>query len=142
MTSTILESLIQHLASLSFVKWVDIDEGQIDVPERPAVAFPCVLLEMGYTGCESISVKTQRVKAEIGLRVAFHPVGATNANAPTIVRQKSLARFDQLQELHRHLQGWKPDGCLIPLRRTKAMPEQREDGIRVYQFIYTTEVLD
>lgn len=141
MKSTTLSSLIDHLAELSFIKWVDIDEGQLDVPERPPVAFPCILLEMGYTAADTHQVRQQRVKATIELRVAFYPSGATNSATPKVVRNKSLARFDQLEELHQHLQGWRPEGCLLPLRRERSTPELRGDGLKVYNCTYTTELM-
>lgn len=141
MKSNTLSSLIDHIAQLPFIKWVDIDEGQLDVQQRPPLAFPCVLLDMGYTSADTHQVQQQRVQASLELRVAFYPSGATHSATPKAVRQQSLLRFDQLEELHQHLQGWRPEGCLLPLRRERATPEARADELKVYTCTYTTELM-
>ena len=78
------------------LRWIDAEEGQLNTGERPAVAFPCCLIDISYPSCETHMGGRQKIKAQIQLRVAFQAGGSTNAAAPKLVREHALSCMDTL----------------------------------------------
>ena len=136
-------AVTNHIAAnVSQIKWVDADEGQLNVACRPPVAFPACLVDISYPQCESLSGGVQRIRARVELRVVFAIQGSTNAAAPAAVRERSLARFDVLEALHKALQWWNGGGLFTPLKRISSTPERRADDLKVYRVVYETEFFD
>lgn len=136
-------AVTNHIAAnVSQIKWVDADEGQLNVACRPPVAFPACLVDISYPQCESLSGGVQRIRARVELRVVFAIQGSTNAAAPAAVRERSLARFDVLEALHKALQWWNGGGLFNPLKRISSTPERRGDDLKVYRVVYETEFFD
>lgn len=124
------------------LRWIDADDSQLDSSERPAVAFPCALIDIAYEDCRTHLAGQQRVSASVTLRVAFQRVAPSNVSAPTPVRQVALSRLDTLQAVHKALQWWNGDGLFNPLRRKSCIPEKRSGALKVYTMRYTTEFFD
>ena len=136
-------AVTNHIAAnVSQIKWVDADEGQLNVACRPPVAFPACLVDISYPQCESLSGGVQRIRARVELRVVFAIQGSTNAASPAAVRERSLARFDVLEALHKALQWWNGGGLFNPLKRISSTPERRADDLKVYRVVYETEFFD
>lgn len=136
-------AVTNHIAAnVSQIKWVDADEDQLNVACRPPVAFPACLVDISYPQCESLSGGVQRIRARVELRVVFAIQGSTNAAAPAAVRERSLARFDVLEALHKALQWWNGGGLFNPLKRISSTPERRADDLKVYRVVYETEFFD
>ena len=136
-------AVTNHIAAnVSQIKWVDADEGQLNVACRPPVACPACLVDICYPQCESLSGGVQRIRARVELRVVFAIQGSTNAAAPAAVRERSLARFDVLEALHKALQWWNGGGLFNPLKRISSTPERRADDLKVYRVVYETEFFD
>lgn len=70
------------------LRWIDSDQGQLNVSERPPVAFPCCLVEMSYPQCTTHMAGKQRVRVRFQLQVAFNVWGTANASAPQESREK------------------------------------------------------
>ena len=85
------------------LRWIDAEEGQLNTGERPAVAFPCCLIDISYPSCETHMGGRQKIKAQIQLRVAFQAGGSTNAAAPKLVREHALSCMDTLDKIHEAL---------------------------------------
>ena len=136
-------AVTNHIAAnVPQIKWVDADEGQLYVSGRPPVAFPACLVDISYPQCESLSGSVQRIRARVELRVVFTLQGSTNAAAPAAVRERSLARYDVLEALHKTLQWWNGGGLFNPLKRISSTPERRADDLKVYRVVYETEFFD
>jgi hypothetical protein len=136
-------AITDHIkTSVPQIKWVDADEAQLNVSVRPPLAFPACLVDISYPHCETISGGKQHISARVELRVVFNIQGSTNAAAPAMVRERSLARFDTLEALHKALQWWNADGLFNPLRRISSTPERRADDLKVYKMVYETEFFD
>ena len=136
-------AITDHIkTSVPQIKWVDADEAQLNVVGRPPLAFPACLVDISYPHCVTISGGKQHVSARVELRVVFNIQGSTNAAAPAMVRERSLARFDTLEALHKALQWWNADGLFNPLRRISSTPERRADDLKVYKVVYETEFFD
>lgn len=118
MDGQILTAIMDRLEErVPELQWIDIDEGQLNSPDRPAVAFPCALADMAYVQCDDHKETLQRVRCQITLRVAFKRLGSTATAAPRAVRSRSMGDYDTLQKVHRALQWWDGDGMFNRLRR-------------------------
>lgn len=124
------------------LRWIDAEEGQLNTGERPAVAFPCCLIDISYPSCETHMGGRQKINAQIQLRVAFQAGGSTNAAAPKLVREHALSCMDTLDKIHEALQWWNGGNLFNPMRRLRGAPEKRADGLKVYKVIYETEFMD
>lgn len=124
------------------LRWIDAEEGQLNVSERPPVAFPCCLVDISYPSCETHMGGRQKINAQIQLKVAFQPGGNTNAAAPVQIRERALARIDILDRIHEALQWWNAGNRCNPMRRLRSAPEKRADGLKVYTIVYETEFMD
>ena len=124
------------------LRWIDAEEGQLNTGERPAVAFPCCLIDISYPSCETHMGGRQKINAQIQLRVAFQAGGSTNAAAPKLVREHALSCMDMLDMIHEALQWWNGGNLFNPMRRLRGAPEKRADGLKVYNVIYETEFMD
>jgi hypothetical protein len=119
------------------LRWVDWDSGELDVMgERPRVAFPCAMIDITYPRTDDQTDVSQIVTAQINIRVAFTPKGATNNKSP--VRAQALAVYDVLAKIHTALQGWRQNYDFNQLTRMSARAEKRRDGLKVYDLIYQT----
>lgn len=124
------------------LRWVDAEDGQLSSSDRPAVAFPCALVDIAYVDCKTLTGGTQRVKANITLRVAFNSSGHSDTSAPDAVRRRALSRFDTLDAVHNSLQWWGGNGLFNPLRRLRCVPERHPGALKVYCAVYETEFTD
>lgn len=124
------------------LKWIDAEDGQLSTNERPPVAFPCCLIDMAYSACNTLTGAKQQVTVQLQLRVAFMSDGSTNTAAPLMVREHALKRMDILEKIHRALQWWTNGRMFMPMRRIRVTSERRADGIKVYNMLYQMEFLD
>lgn len=137
MDKKLVVDLFGQLKTVAALKWIDIDFGQLNTPERPAVAFPCALIDVAYPACEDSDGNLQLVTATITLRVAFNDfTGRTGADSPTL--NDTLSLFDTLNVIHCAMQSWTDAGYINPLSRQNAQVEKRNDGIKVYRIVYQT----
>lgn len=128
-------------AQVPELKWIDLDSGDIDMQsERPSVAFPACLIDINYSSCEDQTSTEQLVTANVIVRVAFQPRGATNNKSP--VRASSLSVLDTVEKVHAALQGWHNTGAFSTLTRVSASGERRRDGLKVYRLQYQTTFID
>lgn len=123
------------------LRWIDIEEGQLDTEERPAAAWPCAFVDIAYINCESGAAGKQTVTAEINLRIAFLRTGTTNAAAPIEVRKKALEKYDIINNIHQALQWW-DNGKFAPLQRIKATSAGCYDGIKIFNIVYRTKFME
>lgn len=122
------------------LRWIDEDEGQLNTQPgaRPAVDFPCCLIDIHYPRCEDSTETEQVIAVGITIKLAFQPVGETNSRAPREVRSRALGRFAVADKVHRCLQGWTADETLSPLSRRSARPSVTANKTKVYTTQYDT----
>lgn len=116
------------------IKWIDLDHGQLEIPEGLApAAFPAALLDISYPKTEDSGDTAQIVNISIVVRIAF---GATaGGTTQQEARTTSLAELEMVQHIHQALQGWET-GNLSTLSRTSMTLEKRTDGLKVYRIAY------
>jgi hypothetical protein len=125
------------------LRWVDLDEGQIDGgDERPAIAFPAVLTGIALTRCETLYDCVQHCVAAVTVRIVQNPfVSRTAATVTDDVRTASLERYALVERIHAALQNFSTEE-FNPLSRLRQAKETRRDGLFVYRIEYQTEFRD
>ncbi len=73
------------------LRWIDAEEGQLNTGERPAVAFPCCLIDISYPSCETHMGGRQKIKAQMQLRVAFQAGGGVQMRQPLNLSGNTLS---------------------------------------------------
>lgn len=123
---------------------VDQDLGQLEHYNiRPAVSFPCCLIDIGATRFSDMqNFTTQLAEGVIVFRLGLVQYSDSGKNTPLQWREKSLQFYELEQKVFKMLHGWSPDGFSKLLRRSSTT-EQREDDIRVrvieFSISYTDE---
>lgn len=126
------------------VKWIDFDFGQLEVyPDglKPAVLFPCVLVDFTGFQWQEASKGTQQGEGMVIVRVAHAPYTNSNQLTPAPQKEKALNCFEIERKVHIALHGW-GDGNFARLLRRSTDTEKREDTIRVRVMQYATSVKD
>ena len=139
----LLIELCDHIkAQVPEVRWVDQDLGQLEEYEmRPAVTFPCVLIDFAATSYNDLSDNAQTGETTILVRIGMNPFSKSNVQAPTEVREKAVEYYDIEQKVHQCLQGWQND-FTSALARRSADTENRNDKLRVRLLTYETSYED
>lgn len=133
---------LELLEPITSIKYADLDKGQLESEERPALQFPCVLIKIEYTQTKDIVGKQQKVQARLSLRIAFNFTGnRTGSNAEQEVRAESLAYFDTVEEIHQAFQAYFGSG-FTRFSRLNLQEERRNDGLKVVSLPYATSFLD
>lgn len=136
MNGTVFTMIADRLALVSELKWIDLETGQIDIQgERPAIAYPACMIDIAYPRTDDLSSNQQLVTAQVSLRLVFKCNHATNIYSPK--RSEAMAIFDVVDKVHGSLQGWSNES-LSQFSRTRAVPEKRRDGLKVYLLVYDT----
>lgn len=146
MEKSLITMLMDRLqASVPRLRWIDLEDGQLNIAERPPLAYPACLIDMSYPLTKTFpDGNRQSVVVEIKLALVFQSTGATSAAAPKSLRPQALERFDILNDVHACLQGWDGGRLFVsPCSRVRVMPRgTRGDGLKVYDAIYQLTHID
>lgn len=145
MNASIFVALCDHLTKeVPELRWIDEDEGQLNTPqgERPAVDFPCCLIDIQYPSCRDADETEQLVTASITLKLAFLQMGATNNKAPEPVRSRALERLGIVECVQNCLQGWTAEETISPLSRKSARASVMTNKTKMYTVVYETTFLE
>jgi len=132
------------------IKWIDQDFGQLEQFEyRPAVSFPCVLIDFPMANYTNIAELSQMGDITVQLRLGFAPFSKSHVGAPDDVRDKAIEYYAIEQLVHEAVQGFQTD-YTMPLMRFNAGTEQRLSasdqadsiGLRVRVINYATQYED
>lgn len=139
MNAEIFNAICAQLETVAELKYIDFDEGQLSITsERPAVAFPCCLVDISYPDCRDLDEQEQLITAAITLKMAFVPMGETRVGAPSLVRGRALAIFSTIGKVHDSLQAFTGGDLFSPMSRKRAISATRPDKIKVYTITYNT----
>lgn len=135
----VMERLKTKLPAL---RWVDIDEGQLEVRDRATVAFPCALVRVELRGCSNLYGAVQLCPCRVTVRVAQNILASrTNSEAEADVRETALERYELASEVYAALHHFGTE-TFNPLARTAMSWERRSDGLLVAQLDFATEFQD
>lgn len=141
----LLTALEDYIAgAVPEIKWVDQDFGQLEYYKegmRPAVVFPCVLIDFTGWVFEDAGPKVQTGTGGVDIRIAHAPF--TNSSQVTPADQRALALncYELEKKLYQALHWWRVDP-FQKLLRSHTDTEKREDTIRVRVMRFTTGFKD
>mgnify|MGYP003574986080 CR=1 FL=1 len=114
------------------VRWIDLDLGQLEEDTmRPAVSFPCVLIDFNQSTFEDLQRKAQKGQGVFTLRIGFASYSQTASTTPAPVTEKGLQFFEIENEVFKAVQGFEAEGLVDCCSRVNVATERREDGLRV-----------
>lgn len=132
-------NILEALANVPELKWVDLEKAQMNSGQRPAVAFPAALVTITLPRTENLVKTIQNVEAQITIRLCFDFTGSTNNKLTTTEMQKSLKYFDIADKVFSALQGFSK-GNMNSLERINAVEEARPDGYKILAQTYRTSL--
>lgn len=126
------------------VKWIDQEFGQLESYNdryRPAVLFPCVLIDFAGWSFDESSGRGQTGVGRIVLRVGYPPFTYSSSITPQAQKEKALFAFEIEHKLYKQLHGW-TFAPFSPFVRRRVDTEKREDDIRVRVIEFESNVKD
>lgn len=140
-----LESVQTKLATLTALKYIDEDWGQMDAySPNPPAKFPCALIDITNLNFSDIGkdnsanpINRQMAVGTITFIIANVKLSNTSQRAPQTQKNNAWNIWVIIEDLHKLIHGWKPlenSGALI---RTGLKRIRRDDGIQEYQITYS-----
>lgn len=120
------------------IKYVDQDLGQLENyadGERPAVSWPCALLDIDEMAFTDMADYCQTGEGILTIRIGFAPYSSANGLAPDAVKEKALEYYQAEQMAHYALHGFSVDNCRDIVRISRRR-ERRNDAYRVIEVKY------
>ena len=112
----LIKNIQTRLATLTDLKYVDEDWGQLDYfsPNFP-VQWPCVLIDITNAEYSNIGrdkkvipIERQQAEAVFSFTVANLKLTNTSAKAPVTQKDNAWSIWDLIEEIHKKLQGFNP----------------------------------
>src|SRR5574343_1055189 len=101
MIHDVLTAIALKLSSISTIKYIDEDWGQLDYyNDNPPVKFPCVLLEIQQIPWQNELNLVQNGIMNISLTVADIKLSNTSFGAPTQQKTNAASIFTTLEDIH------------------------------------------
>lgn len=124
------------------IKWQDQEFGQLEFyTTRPAVLFPCTLLDYDEWVFSETSKGVQQGNGFLTVRLAFEPFTNTSGNVPLPRREVGMQFWELEREVFIALHGWS-DGVFTRLLRRSTETEKRKDNLRVRAMRFETSLID
>lgn len=150
MTSVFANLLLKFYDRISSqvpeILMVDQDLGQLEFyDQRPAVSFPCALIDFVQTGYKDKQLGAQWGEMIIAFRLAHDTYSNSSSATPQTVQEIALQYYETEAKLYKALQDWNADGLLmLPMSRISVVTERRDGDnyrVRVISFKATAEDL-
>jgi hypothetical protein len=130
-------------AELPEIKHIDQDFGQLEGNSpRPAIAFPCVLVDFKAFTSDNLGGNSQTVEGNVSVRLAMAQFNDTSSINDPLWREFGLGFYDLEWKLNKALHAWSPGAEFGYLTRTNMDSENRPAGIRLRPLIYRIEFED
>ena len=140
----ILTDIQQRLADqVPALKYIDQDWGQLDYySPNPPVKWPCALVDIVQAQFTNTGGGGQLGMVQVKVRVGDLQLSPSSTKAPAAARAAALSIWEVLKDLHKALHGWAGHRHYSKLIRTAQQRIRREDGVRIYEITYTTQITD
>jgi hypothetical protein len=124
-------------AELPTITYIDQDLGQLKSSPRPAVTWPCVLIDFEDFLFENLAENVQTAKGIVVLRLGFAPHSNSSQVVPGVYTKRAINYYDVEWVLHKAVQGWSPTDDAGKFIRINAATQKRADGYRVRELRYS-----
>jgi hypothetical protein len=137
----LFKDVIGYLKTITEIKWIDEDCGQLDIYQDPPVVFPCALISVQVP--EWISIKEPAVqpgKAQVVLKMGFD-TRIIIGNAPTLQLTKAFEHFAIVKKVTFALRG-KYGTTYKGLERLSTLKTINEVGIKIYTITFSCSIAE
>lgn len=139
----IITDIMARLQSkVTTLQYIAQDWGQLSYyADHPPVKFPCALIDISQGQTSQTGKHGQEVLLTINITLA-HLSQHTSTKAPADMRNRELAIYTLMQQIHQALHGYSGYRDYTPLIRTAFTRKLRDDGIRISTITFTTNWQD
>lgn len=132
--------LIEKVPAL---KYIDEDWGQLDYySTNMPVQFPAALIDASSATYTNEGKLIQLGLVQVRLRIADMKLTNTSGRASQGQKDNAFGIFDTLTEIHQALHGWSGSRHYSRLIRQSSKRVLRNDGVRIYEIIYSVQLTD
>jgi hypothetical protein len=137
----LLDSILERIATIPELKYVDEDWGQLDDYENPPAKFPLALIDLDVSEWNNLGNLSQTAEVRIGVTLCTMRLSNSSKAAPATQRQKAFEIFALLDGLQGVLQGWCPTGGNRMMRRSTTKRDTLR-GLKAYRVEYVCRIGD
>ncbi len=135
--SRLLKNMQERIgAVVPEIACVDQDRGQLNTKSRPAVQWPCVLIDMETFEYDNLGSNVQTAEGTVCVLLGFAPNGPTASGTPEEYKEAALGYYELEWKLNKALHGWSAGEGFGYLIRKNTRSQQRADGYRVREIRY------
>ncbi len=116
---------------------IDQDLGQFKSTIRPAVSFPCVLIDFEDFKFENLSNNVQTAEGIIVFKLCFEVKSNSSFSTPNSFVEQAIGFYDLEWLLHKALQNYNAGNSYGNLCRTTALTQNRTDNYRIREIRYS-----
>lgn len=130
----------QIIDNVPDIVYVDQDFGQLNGNKagmRPAVNFPCILIDFEDFNYKNLSNNVQTVFGIVVLKLGFAPHSPSMQTTPDAYLKKAINFYDLEYSINEILQGWFAGDAFGSLYRENVITQKRNDTIRVREIRYS-----
>ena len=140
-----LKSIQTKLATVTDLKYVDEDWGQLDdYSPNPPVKWPCCLIDLDNAVYTNLGIdrsatpqNRQQATASVVFKYANMKLTRTSSKAPESQKDNAWLLHEIIEKSHEVLHGFRPTPESGVLLRTTWRKVKRDDGIQVFLVTYT-----
>ncbi|MDD7438591.1 MAG: hypothetical protein PUK66_07165 [Bacteroidales bacterium] len=139
----IYNALIERLKTITELRYIDMDSGQLEVgysdTKRPPIVYPAALVTIDVARQKDITELSQLCSARITIRIADDTPMRTAAHQGG--RSASLQIYDLIDDVRRELQGYTGGEIFSPLSCQSQELERSNGGLFIYKLTFDTTFL-
>ena len=128
---------LQIHAKVPTIVTIDQDLGQLKSTIRPAVSFPCVLIDFEDFKFENLSNNVQIATGIIVFKLCFEVKSNSSFSSPSGIIEQAIGFYDLEWQLHKALQNYNAGNSYGNLCRITALTQHRTDNYRVREIRYS-----
>ena len=121
------------------IKWIDLDEGQLEHFDKPPVDYPCLLVGFPQANYSNTG-DMQTADLSITIKLAFKIWEKFNAAVPLANQPTAFAHFDIIRKVNKALHGL-PGDDRTELMRVRMQKNNSPDP-KVYEIVYECAYFD
>ena len=132
---------LQDFLSISIpeIKWIDIDNDQLDTAIRPSLSYPAILIDFSADDVDELSSGSYHMAVTVHIYLVTDNYAASYHKAPLKDRYNALAIYEFEHRLITVLQNWIPGDYCQGISFRSSNSENRNDiNLRVRHLQFST----
>ena len=139
---TLFLAVTEQLQSIDKLRHIDMDKGQLEATGRPALAFPCALVKVGYPSFENLGGELKTATGSVRIRIAFdNAAQRTSPDTNETARNTSLQYLDTAAEVFDAFRNFET-AEYSAFEASEFVQEDRRDGLVVMRMSFRTYRID